>query len=167
MFGGHAWNYIEMPDGSWYLHDSTWNDDENKGGSTEAYLLCADDGKHIPTGNRWAEKTVEDELNNAFQFVDASYESYTLARDIAFSETEINLLPKQTKTLVCENAYMFDKNVTKTWSSSNEQVAKVDQNGKVTAMAPGSAEIKFAVAGISAVCTVNVHQIQSITFVLL
>lgn len=163
-YGGHAWNYIEMPDGNWYLHDSTWNDDEKKGGSTEEYLLCADDGMHIPTGNRWAEASIEDEFKNAFEFVTPSASSYKLVSEVAFSDTEINLLPKQIKELTCENAYIADKNVPKTWSSSNEKVAKVDKNGKVTAVAPGSAVITFTVAGISAFCTVNVHQIDSITF---
>lgn len=164
-YGGHAWNYIEMPDGNWYLHDSTWNDDEKKGGSTEEYLLCADDGMHIPTGNRWADASIEDEFKNAYKFVTPSTSKYNKSvSEVVFSDTEINLLPRQTKELTCENAYIPDKNVPKIWSSSNEKVAKVDKNGKVTAVAPGSAVIQFTVAGISALCTVNVHQIDSITF---
>ena len=49
--GGHAWNYVEMPDGKWYMVDSTWND----GGSSSngQYLLCGDDGVHKPQGARW------------------------------------------------------------------------------------------------------------------
>lgn len=163
-YGGHAWNYVEMPDGNWYLQDATWNDDKKTGVSTEQYLLAADDGMHIPTGNRWAEKTVEEEFEKAFQFVERSFTDYEPTAEIVCSETEMNLMPNETQMFVCDNAYMTDETVPKTWTSSNEKVAKVDKNGKIMAVAPGSAQITFTVAGISAVCTVNVHQIASITF---
>lgn len=163
-YGGHAWNYVEMPDGNWYLHDATWNDDKKTGVSTEQYLLVADDGMHIPTGNRWAEKTVEEEFEKAFQFVERSFTDYEPTEEIVCSEMEMNLMPNETQMFVCDNAYMTDETVPKTWTSSNEKVARVDKKGEITAVAPGSAQIKFTVAGISAVCTVNVHQIASITF---
>lgn len=157
--GGHAWNYIQMPDGNWYLHDSTWNDDEKSGISTKNYLLCADDGYHFPMGNRYAV------YSDIFNFVIPASSRYRREGEVVLSETELHLLPKQTKELVCQNAYTNDANVPKVWMSSDEKVAKVDQNGKITAVAPGTAEVKYIVAGISAVCTVNVHQINSLTFV--
>ncbi len=163
-YGGHAWNYIEMPDGNWYLHDATWNDDKKTGVSTEKYLLSADDGMHIPTGNRWVEETVEEEFKNAFWFTELSSANYKPAEEVVYSEKEINLMPNQTQMFICDNAYMTDENVPKTWKSSDEKVAKVDNNGKITAVAPGTANVKFTVAGISVECTVNVHQIHSITF---
>ena len=43
-----------------------------------------------------------------------------------------------------------------TWSSDNEAVAKVDQNGTVTAVAAGKAVITAAVGGVSAACDVTV-----------
>lgn len=58
------------------------------------------------------------------------------------------------------------------WTSSNDQVASVSQTGKVTAIAPGSAEISVTTqdGGYTAVCTVTVlgrtqneYRINSIT----
>lgn len=158
--GGHAWNYIQMPDGNWYLHDSTWNDSEAAGTSTEQYLLCGEDSAHIPMGNRYKNHT------GAFQFVERSFSAYMpINEKLALSKTEINLLPKKTEELACDSTYIANENIPKVWSSSNEKVAKVDANGKVTAVGAGSAEITLTAAGMSAACMVNVHQIDSITFV--
>lgn len=155
--GGHAWNYIQMPNGNWYLQDSTWND----GGDTslQYWLLTGDDKLHFPVGNRFIIGT------KPFEFVIPASSSYQPVSEIVLSKKEINLIPKQKEKLECTNAYTSEKNVPKSWISSNEKVAKVDSEGNVTAVAPGSAEIKYVVAGITATCTVNVHQINSIAFV--
>ena len=158
-FGGHAWNYVQMPDRNWYLHDSTWNDDEKLGGSTEDYLLCADDGYHFPVGNRY------NSFTEIFDFVTPSATGYKPAvESIKLSQTEINLLPKKTAELTYDNAYISNENVTKTWLSSDEKVAKVDKNGKITAVAPGQAKITLTAAGMTETCVVNVHQINSLLF---
>lgn len=167
--GGHAWNYIEMPDGKWYLQDSTWNEEDYTSAkvnspSTEEYLLCADDTNQsngrMPDGNRWPG-------SDAFTYEPRSASKYVPTAEVAISETEINLVMKTKKSaeLTCENAYTSDKNVSKAWLSSNEKVVKVDQNGKITAVAPGTAKVMYKVAGTSADCKVNVHQINSLTFV--
>ncbi|MBD5470559.1 MAG: Ig-like domain-containing protein [Lachnospiraceae bacterium] len=162
LAGGHAWNYIGMPDGKWYLQDSTWNDVGAK--SDETYLLCADDTSQpngrIPDGNRWSGL-------NAFEFVPRSSSKYDYEHStekFTLSKNEINLLPKKSEELTYSNTYISNENVPKVWASSNEKVAKVDKNGKVTAVAPGSAEITLTAAGMTAKCTVNVHQINSIMF---
>lgn len=157
--GGHAWNYIQMPNGKWYLQDSTWNDDEETGTSLEDYLLRSDDGLHYPMGSRYTYDT------GVFEFVtvaDSSYEP--VKEEITLSKTEINLLPKKTEEITYTSTYIDNENVPKVWSSSNVKVAKVDKNGKVTAVAPGTAQITLTAAGMTATCTVNVHQINSITF---
>lgn len=157
--GGHAWNYIEMPDGKWYLQDSTWNDDEKTGTSLEYWLLCFDDGYHFPMGNRYKSYT------DVFKFVTRSNTYYEpIVEKITLSKTEINLLPKKTEELTYSSAYIANENIPKVWVSSDEKVAKVDKNGKVTAVAPGSAVITLTAAGMTAACQVNVHQINSITF---
>ena len=49
--GGHAWNYVQMSDGKWYLQDSTWNDDGST--SNRDYLLVntkKDGSGRTPTG---------------------------------------------------------------------------------------------------------------------
>ena len=60
-----------------------------------------------------------------------------------------------TATVLPENAE--DKSVS--WSSSAPDVASVDQNGKVTAIKPGTANItvKTADGGKTAVCAVTVQ----------
>ena len=58
-----------------------------------------------------------------------------------------------TATITPSNA--TDQNVT--WSSDNESVATVDQNGRVTAVAQGGATITAAVDGKSAKCSVTVN----------
>lgn len=158
--GGHAWNYIEMPDGKWYLQDSTWNDTT----STNAFLLCGDDANqpsgHKPQGTRWGGL-------DPFTFVERSSTLYNpdpTVGEVMFSKHLLHLEPKQKETLVCNNAYTEDKNVSKVWLSSNEKVAKVDQKGNVTAAAPGVAVITYTVAGISDYCVVYVSQINSLTF---
>lgn len=157
--GGHAWNYIQMPDGKWYLQDSTWNDDDKTGTSSELWLLCFDDGMHFPMGNRYKSYT------DIFEFVTRSNTYYEpTVEKITLSKTEINLLPKKTEEITFSNTYIENENVPKVWSSSDEKVAKVDKNGKVTAIAPGSAVITLTAAGMTAKCTVNVHQINSLTF---
>ena len=47
-----------------------------------------------------------------------------------------------------------------TWSSSNESVATVDANGKVTAVAPGTANIVATCGEKSATCVVTVSDLQ-------
>lgn len=53
--GGHAWNYAEMQDGSWYLIDSTFND---SGDVSSGQYLCAGEtagrtahGIYFPSGS--------------------------------------------------------------------------------------------------------------------
>ncbi len=166
--GGHAWNYVEMPDGKWYLQDSTWNEvdftsDKVNSASTQSYLLCGDDANeslgHKPQGTRYTG------LKN-FEFVGRSSSYYQPPKDgeIIFSKRIVNLVPKQKEELVCNNAYTEDKNVAKAWLSSDEKVVKVDQKGVITAVAPGVAAITYVVAGISDTCIVTVSQIDSVTF---
>ena len=56
---------------------------------------------------------------------------------------------------------------TVTWTSSNDTVAIVDQNGKVTAKSVGTATIKATVDGVTEECTITVEEkvipVESIT----
>ncbi len=47
------------------------------------------------------------------------------------------------------------------WTSSDDTVATVDENGKVTAVSAGTAQIFVSVDGITAVCTVTVEDAQT------
>lgn len=83
----------------------------------------------------------------------------TLVESITLDETEVTLKIGQNKTLVAqvgpENA--DDKSLY--WSSSDNSIASVDQNGKITAKAVGTVTITAEAndgSGITATCTVNV-----------
>ncbi|MDE5850669.1 MAG: Ig-like domain-containing protein [Muribaculaceae bacterium] len=76
--------------------------------------------------------------------------------DIELSKTEATVAKGETLTLVAivHPDEATDKTVT--WSSSDEKVATVDQNGKVTAVNSGSAVITAAACGMEATCKVTV-----------
>ena len=76
-------------------------------------------------------------------------------------DTSLDLEEGKSVTLIAtvkpDNA--FDKSLT--WSSSNESVATVDQNGKVTAKSKGTATIKATAkdgSGVFAECSVSVYR---------
>lgn len=162
--GGHAWNYVQMPDGKWYLLDTTWNnpaDDDNRNGySTQNYLLVKDDGRHRATGQGYNNQ------RKVFKFATLNTTSYSPASEsISFNKEMIELQVKATEKLECTGALLKSSYKTE-WSSSNPKVAKVDSKGKITAVAPGTAVIKLSasMAGIEskAECTVNVYQVSSL-----
>ena len=78
---------------------------------------------------------------------------------ITLSQTSANIFQNGTLTLTATVLPSDASNKTLTWSSSNTNVATVDQNGKVTAKAVGSATIKATAtdgSGVSASCLVTV-----------
>lgn len=81
----------------------------------------------------------------------------TPVTSVALDQTALSLAPGETATLAAtvepENA--TDKTVT--WTSSDENVATVDENGVVTAVAAGEAVITAAAGEKSAACTVTVN----------
>lgn len=77
------------------------------------------------------------------------------ATAIALDQASLELEAGNNATLV---ATLTPANATDTvvWSSSDETVATVDQTGKVTAVAAGTATITVTAGGFSATCTVTV-----------
>ena len=80
---------------------------------------------------------------------------------IELDKTEINLVKGNTITLtsVITPNDLHDKKIT--WTSSDSNVATVDENGMITAIGNGSTEIKAMVDGITATCKVNVITLVS------
>lgn len=159
--GGHAWNYVQMPNGSWYMVDSTWNDTTNISHtqSSGTYLLVPNDGQHKALGNSWRGEP-------AFNFVSlaaAKYAPSGSTESVSINKKECNLLPKKKEKLIGKINGKEQYGKTKTvWSSSNTKVATVSSKGEVTAKAAGTAIITFSAAGMTAQCTVNVDQIKSV-----
>lgn len=80
-----------------------------------------------------------------------------LANEITLDQTSLSLVKGQSKKIEVtaikpENA--ADKTVT--WSSADEKVASVDENGNVTGVAPGTTTITAKVGLASATCNVTV-----------
>lgn len=157
--GGHAWNFVQMPDKNWYLQDSTWND--AGGGSNTIYLLTNDDGRHLPIGNRFSR------YSRKFNFATLSGAKYVpVKKSLSFDKSSYDLTAKKTVKLSCGNDDMAAAK--KKWTSSNTKVARVSSNGTVTAVAPGTATITLTgtLYGVEmkAACTVNVHQVKGMAF---
>ena len=75
---------------------------------------------------------------------------------VVLNKTTLSLQPGWTETLV---ATVFPENATDkkvTWSTGNTAVVTVDENGKVTAVASGSATVTAIAGSKSASCTVTV-----------
>lgn len=162
--GGHAWNYVQMPDNKWYLQDSTWNDDTNPAHTVSYgdYLLCADDGMHLPQGSRWI-------LNNGdFTFVDVNNTNYDVSKGGIFETKAYNLNLKDNKTIQLNVNDTYGDIYKPVFTSSNTKVAKVDKKGKITAVSAGKTNITVAYnlngVQIKDTCTVNVCAVKNLTF---
>lgn len=82
---------------------------------------------------------------------------------ITFSETTLNLNTGDTKQLTAKVQPSDATNSKLTWSSNNETIASVDQNGTITAKKEGSAVITATAqdgSGIKTTCQVNVTDIK-------
>lgn len=78
--------------------------------------------------------------------------------EVLMSEAEVELQVGETYTLLATVFPTFaDGDKTVTWTSSKPEVATVS-NGKVTAKAVGTTQVKAAVGALSATCTVTVKE---------
>ena len=78
---------------------------------------------------------------------------------ITLDKKELELTPGEVTTLMAAISPENVENKTVTWSSSNKKVAVVDENGVVTAIGKGTADIiAKTYMGTSATCKVNVYE---------
>lgn len=82
------------------------------------------------------------------------------AESIELDTEEVHMMPGQTWQL---NATVIPEEAVVTWSSSQTNVATVDQEGKVTAVALGETFIKATAGDKSAQCLVKVEEVVNIT----
>lgn len=78
-------------------------------------------------------------------------------QSITLNKSELTLTKGQSETLVATLKPEDTSDNTVTWSSSNQTVATVDSNGKVTAVGGGEATITAKAGGKSASCVVTVE----------
>ncbi|MDE5782749.1 MAG: Ig-like domain-containing protein, partial [Prevotella sp.] len=81
---------------------------------------------------------------------------YTLAESITLSQTSAELKVSESVTLAAMVLPETTTDKTVTWSSSDENIATVDAEGKVTAIAVGTATITATCGSVRATCTVSV-----------
>ena len=79
-------------------------------------------------------------------------------QSVSLNKTSLTLMEGESETLVA-NVYPSNaSNQTVVWSSNQPGIAKVDQDGKVTAIKEGSATITATAGNVSATCTITVQQ---------
>ncbi len=171
---GHAWNYVQMPNGKWYLLDSTYNDESGPPShkvSNRRYLLVKNNGAYLPDGNilqeyeptKFTFPALADSNYDAGSEYDADSDYGSGNGAITLSQTECSLIPKAKQTLTYTIDGDWDySGATGVWSSSDTKVAKVDKNGVVTAVAPGTATIFLTASGMAAECKINVDQVKAV-----
>lgn len=166
----HMWNYVKMKDEKWYAVDCTWDDQGEKGIMTD-YLLSGGSTTAPNFGNSTfnASHTASGEWSAqtpyVFQYPALSDTAYVPAGSVAVTGVSLNKTAltldvggSETLTAIVSPANAADKTVS--WSSDTPAVAKVDDNGNVTAVKAGTATITVTTTdGVhTATCTVTVNK---------
>ena len=80
------------------------------------------------------------------------------AESIELSDQAISIAPGGTRKITANIKPVDATNTNVTWTSSNEKIATVDNEGNITGIKTGSAEITATASnGVSAICTVTVE----------
>lgn len=88
------------------------------------------------------------------------YEYQEDADSISLNSTKVTMTVSETTKLVATVYPDITINKTVTWSSSNENIVTVDQDGNVTAVGIGSATVSAHCGNLSATCSVEVTPIM-------
>ena len=162
----HMWNYVRMDDGIWYAVDATWDDQKQK--TYDDYLLVGgksvspaiSEGRtfsdtHEPTGYFTTDTTTMQ-----FRYPTLSEQAYV--RRVQLNQTELDLVQGRADTLTAALTPESTVERPVAWSSDDEAIATVDQNGEVIAEAVGSAVITAeSTNGRTASCLVNVQALEA------
>lgn len=124
----------------------------NRGNATVTALLRDMDGNIIKDSNG--------NVFSAYCNVEVPYSAITEVTGISLNKATITLLEENSETLKATVLPATATNTSINWTSSNELVAVVNANGKVTGVSPGSATIKATTinGGKVAQCTVQVSE---------
>ena len=99
-------------------------------------------------------------LRSVFEYAECEISVRANVSSVSLNRTSITLTEGESETLTAQ-AFPSDADQSFTWSTNNRSVATVDSNGKVTAVAPGSAVITATAASNSskkAECSVTVKK---------
>ena len=97
------------------------------------------------------------------------YGKYTIVRNVnsvSLSQTSADMTVGDTLTLTAIVSPDEASNKTVTWSTSSEDIASVDQTGKVTARGIGTAAITATADGESASCAITVKKAYTNTYII-
>ena len=125
---------------------------KNRASEEEKEMLLTNNDDIVTAG------TVYSEAGNVFKWTESNPEGAIAVTGISLSGTTgITLNVGGTNTLIATVLPYNATDKTITWTSSNTDVATVDENGKVTAVAAGDATITATAGGQSASCAVKVN----------
>ena len=164
---GKIYEIINKGQSSIYIKNNYNKREEAKYDKDGNMIYCDKNKEYSNMDLKSGEKIIVKVLNNdLFTYIPMDYkkdveiiEFTEKQASIKLNVNAINMNSKKTQTLV---AKLIDNNpfepVELEWSSSNSDVATVDNNGKVTSVSLGSATITVKIKGtnISASCTVVV-----------
>ena len=126
----------------------------------------------FPRGSVLLNNVLNQDMQAAFDFkviLPTEEEPGNMVNQIELNQTSTTLIEGETMTLTATVTPDDADDTSVTWSSSDEAVATVDAQGKVTAVASGFAIITATAndgSGVSASCNVTVLGIYSITYLL-
>nr|WP_315025319.1 Ig-like domain-containing protein [uncultured Aminipila sp.] len=107
---------------------------------TTQYQVVAYEKTGLALGNHDVAITLENTTANHYSALDAiDIDDTGYLVDI--TESKLSVLLNAGETVQLSTSFNLDNNKNFTWSSTNEAVATVDANGKVTAIAEGTADI--------------------------
>lgn len=136
VWEGHAWNVVQMEDGKWYCVDTTFASTSGKD-----YFLKGE-----------ISFNVTHTLNECFEgLLDISQYDYVNTGNsrrggvlASVYDVKMDVFKKNILGIGDEYQWLLDNpnNIDLTFTSDNEDVAKVDKNGKIIAVSEGTATIK-------------------------
>lgn len=180
-YSEYAWNYIEMPDGYWYLTDTIRNDiecDNIEDDSDYDYLLISPEAIYEADSRKW--KVIADsEIGMKLDYealinaASGDYVSDTSENEqletLTLNKETVVLKPGQKfqLSLIDSNKGSTDyyEKFVKTWTSDNKKIAKISKTGLITAgTVLGKTVITVESANRIFTCDVYVYQFTNIKF---
>lgn len=136
--------------------DNATNKDVSWSSSNDAVAIVDRDGKVTGVSDGNATITAKADGKSATCAVTVTV--VIPVESITLDQPSLTLLVGETYTLTATVTPDNASDKTVTWSSSNNGAAKVDQNGTVTGVAEGKAEITASAGGKSTTCSVTVNK---------
>lgn len=124
------------------------------GGALGPEGLCTVEAGFSPTGKPLV--LAANEISGNVNVISLNGEKDIPAQSVGLDKTQLLMESGESETLIA-TVTPADTTETVVFSSSDEEVAGVSQDGTVTAKKPGTARITVSAGGVSAACTVSVY----------